>query len=1036
MIMPEKQPNETEKQPLRHEPLDYQDMLMNAPIGVFSTTPEGRFIYANLTLARLFGYDSPQEMKDSTRDVGTQYYADPDDRERIRRLLEEHDEILNFESRFVRRDGSRFWASYNIRAVRDEKGTIDHYQGFFSDITERKQERESLLRTQFAMDRAPDSIIWIDDEGRIVYANDSACASLDYERGELLKMKIFNVDPDFPQERFEQYKEKMRRLGSMSFESRHRTRDGRLFPVEVNTKYFEFDDRFLVCGFDRDITGRKRVEKELREREGVLRSLFEATPVGVALLKDRVFKKVNKALCGITGYTEDEMTGMTTRLLYPDEEEFERIGKELYEKMEKDGLGVKDAVLKRKDGGRINVVLSLSPFNIDDNSAGVCATIQDITGRKLADEALRESERKYRFIIENMSDIVWIANMDLQIVYVTSSVQKVTEFSAEEVMFKTVTELMTPDSRSLALDMMAKVLAREKEEHADPEKNVTLLLEFYHKDGSTRWLETVIRGIRNDQGVLTGLHGVSRDVTERRRIEEKLRFSEEWHRRLMEDAPAGFCIIDRMANIQYVNRIVEEVTGYSRHELVERNAFETGLFSEDSVRMMADRLMMRMAGVIPHPDTVEMPVICRDGKIVWIEMYTRIHIEDGLPAGAQVVMVDITDRKRVEEEREKLKEQLDRAQRLESIGTLAGGVAHDFNNLLMGIQGNAALMMLDLDPSDPHYEQLRHIEEQVRSGADLTRQLLGFAQGGRYTLKPANMNDIIEKTAAMFGRAKKEITIRKNYGKELGTVEVDGTQMGQVFMNLFVNAWQAMPGGGEIFLETENLVLDDEKACALSVSGGKYVRITVTDTGTGMDAKTLERIFDPFFTTKGMGRGTGLGLAMVYGIIKGHGGVINVMSRPGRGTTFRIYLPAAEKSVIAEKVSETKVLGGVETILLVDDEAAVLDVTNKMLQALGYRVYCAASGPEAVAVCNEKKKGIDLVILDMIMPGMSGSETFDSLREINPGQKVLLSSGYSVNDQARELLEKGCNGFLQKPFLLKDLAREVRTALDVKKGLS
>ncbi|HPC04686.1 MAG TPA: PAS domain S-box protein [Syntrophales bacterium] len=1157
--MSEKKQPEAELHSVRYPHYDFQDMMMHAPIGIFSSTPGGRFVYVNMAMARMLGYDSPRETMESVVNIGEQIYADPEERGKIHRRLEGHDERLNNECRLVRKDGSRFWASYDVRAVRNEKGDIVYYEGFLTDITEQKNEREALRKTQFAMDRAPDSILWIDDEGKIVYANDSACASMGYEREELHGMKVFDIDPDFQPDQWERHKETVRKLGSMTFESRHRTKNGHTFPVEVSTNHFKFDDHYLACAFDRDITGRKRAEKELRDREGVLRSMLEATPVGVALLKDRIFKKVNKSLCRITGYTEEEMTGMMTRILYPDDAEFSRIGAELYKQMEREGLGVRDAVLKGKDGSLIDVVLSLSPFDTDDSSAGVCATIQDITERKRTEEALRasemkfrmlhqsmrdafvvvdmegriqefndsflnmlgyapeeivrltyrditperwhemeraiiekqvltdgfsdvyekeyrrkdgtvlpvelrttllkdakgvpvhlwamvrditdrkqavealqKSEKQYRLIVELMTDIVWMADMNLRTVYITSSVLKVTGFSAEEVMVKTIDELMTPDSVSLALDTMATELALEQEGHANPERTVNLLLEYYHKDGSTRWLETVIRGLRNDQGVLTGLHGVSRDVTERRRIEEKLRFSEEWHRSLMEDAPAGFCIVDKKARIQYVNKIIEEATGYSRQELVGRNVFETGLFSEDYERIMADRLKMRIAGTAPHPDTIEMPVICKDGKITWIEMYTRIHIEDGVPAGAQVVMVNITDRKRAEEEKEKLKEQLDRAQRLESIGTLAGGVAHDFNNVLMGIQGNAALMMLDIDPADPHYQQLMYIEEHVKSGADLTRKLLGFARGGRYAMKPADMNVIVEKNAAMFGRTKKEITIHKKYGNDLWNVKVDETQMGQVFMNLFVNAWQAMPGGGEIFLETENLVLDDEKARALSVSEGKYVRIAITDTGTGMDAKTSERIFDPFFTTKEMGRGTGLGLSTVYGIIKGHGGAICATSQLGQGTTFIIYLPTTEKSVIAERSHERGILRGTETILLVDDEATVQDVTSRMLQSLGYRVHCAGSGREAVAVFHEKKDVIDLVILDMIMPGMSGGETFHRLREINPKQKILFSSGYSADDRAKELREKGCSDFIQKPFTLGDLAREVRSALDRK----
>jgi CheY-like chemotaxis protein/anti-sigma regulatory factor (Ser/Thr protein kinase) len=253
--------------------------------------------------------------------------------------------------------------------------------------------------------------------------------------------------------------------------------------------------------------------------------------------------------------------------------------------------------------------------------------------------------------------------------------------------------------------------------------------------------------------------------------------------------------------------------------------------------------------------------------------------------------------------------------------------------------------------------------------------------------------------------------------------------MEQVFMNLYVNAWQAMPGGGEIYLETEDVLLDDEQAIPYAIAPGKYVKITVTDTGTGMDEKTRERIFDPFFTTKAMGRGTGLGLATVYGIIKGHKGTIHVDSEPGHGTTFHIYLPASEKEVVKEKTATGTIARGTETILLVDDEKMVLEVSRELLESMGYRVYPAGSGQEAIAVYMEKQKEIDMVILDMIMPGISGGETFDRLREINPEIKVLLSSGYSIEGQAQEIMDRGCNGFLQKPFRLANLSRKVREML-------
>jgi two-component system cell cycle sensor histidine kinase/response regulator CckA len=251
-----------------------------------------------------------------------------------------------------------------------------------------------------------------------------------------------------------------------------------------------------------------------------------------------------------------------------------------------------------------------------------------------------------------------------------------------------------------------------------------------------------------------------------------------------------------------------------------------------------------------------------------------------------------------------------------------------------------------------------------------------------------------------------------------------------VFMNMYVNSWQAMPGGGEIYLETENILLDEAQATVFSVKAGKYVKITVTDTGTGMDEETKKRIFDPFFTTKAMGRGTGLGLATVYGIIKGHKGAISVYSEPGHGTTFNIYLPASERVVVKEQAVPAKILKGTGTILVTDDEEIVLKVSKQMLESLGYRVYTAKSGQEAIAIYIEKRNEIDLVILDMIMPGLSGGETFDDLREINPGVKVLLSSGYSISGQAQEILDRGCNGFIQKPFRLDKISQKIREILE------
>jgi two-component system cell cycle sensor histidine kinase/response regulator CckA len=388
-----------------------------------------------------------------------------------------------------------------------------------------------------------------------------------------------------------------------------------------------------------------------------------------------------------------------------------------------------------------------------------------------------------------------------------------------------------------------------------------------------------------------------------------------------------------------------------------------------------------------------------------------------------VIMNDITARKRLEAD-------LRQAHKLEAIGTLAGGIAHDFNNLLMGIQGRTSLILMNIDSLHPYVEHLKAIEDIVRSGSDLTRQLLGFARSGKYEVKPVDLNAIILKSSELFGRTRKEVAIHCRCEERLRTVEVDRGQIEQALLNLCINAWQAMPGGGDLYFETANADSDDLFLKSHKLKPGNYVRISVTDTGVGMDEKTKLRIFEPFFTTKQMGRGTGLGLASAYGIIKGHGGVIAVESKIGVGSTFHIYLPATEKAVIKEKKKSEEIYLGHETILLVDDEEVITDVSREILETLGYTVMVAGSGREAIEIYKQHHGKIDLVIMDMIMPQMSGGETFDVLKNINPDIKVILSSGYSLKGQAAKIIERGCRAFLQKPFSIKDLSKKVRSVLD------
>jgi len=639
------------------------------------------------------------------------------------------------------------------------------------------------------------------------------------------------------------------------------------------------------------------------------------------------------------------------------------------------------------------------------------ANRQETACGEAAAKALRESEEHFRLAFEHANVGICLVDLQGKIFKVNSRMSQIFGYAREELESMTVNDIAHPDHRKVSPEFIGRAVSGQVD-FTEFEK------QYHHKDGRPVWGQVSSALIRDAAG--QPLYFISHviDITERRRVEASVREGEKKIKSIFLAAPVGIGLVSNRVIIEANDRLCE-MTGYRREELLGKNA--RFLYpTDDDYEYVGTEKYRQIAG--SGTGSVETRWRRKDGEIINIILSSTPLDEADLAAGVTFTALDITVRKRLES-------QLLHAQKMEAIGTLAGGIAHDFNNLLMGIQGYASLALMDLEPSHPNYERLKRIGEHVQSGADLTRQLLGYARGGRYEMKPTNISDLLKKTASMFGRTKKEIAIYQKDGADLWNAEVDRGQMEQVLMNLYVNAWQAMPEGGEIYLEAENVMMDETGAAACAVAPGPYVKISVTDTGTGMDAKTRERIFDPFFTTKTMGRGTGLGLATVYGIVMGHKGAIQVYSEPQHGTSFKIYLPASALETVEEKEIEDGIAKGTEAILLVDDERTILEVGREMLATLGYRVYVAGSGQEGIAVYREKRNEIDLVILDMIMTGMSGGKAFDYLREANPAVKVLLSSGYSIDGDAQEILNRGCNGFLQKPFHIEKLSRKIREIL-------
>ena len=671
--------------------------------------------------------------------------------------------------------------------------------------------------------------------------------------------------------------------------------------------------------------------------------------------------------------------------------------------------------------------------------------------------SLQTSEEKYRQIFENIQDIYFECSIDGDVLEVSPSVEKLTSLRRRDVIgtklmpfyedIKDHTRFMT---RILAdgsvSDFEVKLISR----HGNiGYGSVTATLKL-NADGAAEKIVGSLRIItdrknadlklRRYQDRLEELvrertldlqrsnEHLRNEIEVRKEKEEALQRSEEKYRSIIENTNNGYYELDLDNRLTFFNDSLLTILGYPSEELQKKDIHH--LLDADSSRQIREGFpdMSRSRG---GGNLSRLTIVRKDGERRTIEASAAPIVDkNGDMVGYRGVVLDISERLNAEKEKKKLEERLHQIQRLEGIGTLAGGVAHDFNNLLMGIQGNISLMMLESDPSDCYYSKLKSIEACVTSGTKLTRQLLGFARGGKYMVKPLDFKQVVMDTARMFGRTRKEIQIEENIESDLWTVMADKNQIEQVLLNIYINAWQAMPQGGNVLIDAKNMILDAPFARPLDIEPGRFVCISISDTGIGIDPTIQARIFEPFFTTKEMGRGTGLGLASAYGIIKNHDGAIDFVSHPGKGTTFYIYLPATKVAVENMTTMPETISQGTETILLVDDEEVVLQVNKSMLESMGYNVMTASGGKRAIEIFQQAFEAIDLVILDMIMPDMGGGAVFDALKAINPQVMVLLSSGYSLSGQAEEIMLRGCAEFIQKPFSLEQLSAKLRGIFD------
>jgi PAS domain S-box-containing protein len=766
---------------------------------------------------------------------------------------------------------------------------------------------------------------------------------------------------------------------------------------------------------------RERNARKLEASEERMRLFFERQIVGMAITSpEKGWLQVNDELCRMLGYSREELSGLNwEQLTHPDDleadlEQFERLLSVAI-----DEYSMKKRFLN-KDGSIVWTELSIGCVRRADGTVEyVLALLVDITERKRAEDELHLTQS----CIERLAMEVFRIDEEGQIRYVNARACESLGYSCDELFTMTVFDIDPLLAPQQWLEQRKEIRAKGSG-----------MIETLHrrKDGSTFPVEVMINYF--EYGTEHFTFSFATDISERKETEQALRDSEERYRTLINNLPgvAYRCLNDADWTMFFFSKEIERMTGYPSPDFINNavRSYASIIHPEDCG--LVDLAVQQ--GVNGHrPFEMEYRLIRADGTIFWVyEKGQGIFDPAGTLLWRDGVIVDITEQRQAQEEKERLQAQLLQAQKMESVGRLAGGVAHDFNNMLQTILGYSDLSLAQIEATSPVCEGLMEIRKAAMRSADLTRQLLAFARKQTVIPKILDINDSVAGMLKMLQRLiGEDIDLAWLPGYDLYPVKMDPSQLDQILANLMVNARDAIADTGKITIETKNISLDmvycaNHRGCR----PGDYVLLAVSDNGCGMDKETLAQIFEPFFTTKGMGKGTGLGMSTVYGIIKQNNGYVDVSSEPDQGTTIGIYLPSfASETVVTETSSTEELVGGTETVLLVEDEAALLNLGKTILQLLGYTVLTADTPRAAIQLAQEHAGEIHLLITDVVMPEMNGRELAQQLSSLRPAMYCLYMSGYTADVIAHHgVLEPGIH-FIQKPFSMDDLARTIRETL-------